>query len=72
LRELFAGLDPRDFLNSKSPAFKKRGLKGKPLTAEQAVKLMAEDNNLLKRPVTIVGSSLIAGFDRDQLRRALN
>ncbi len=71
LRELFKGLDPRDFLNAKSPAFKARGLAGKTVTAAQAIKLMAEDPNLIKRPLVVAGKELIAGFDRERLRAAL-
>jgi len=70
-RELFKGADPRDYINPKSPAFKAMGLRGKALTAEDALKLMAEEPNLLKRPLTIVGRTMIAGFDRDRLREAL-
>ena len=64
LKELFAGLDPRDYINPKSPAFKAMGLKGKTLTAAQALKLMAEEPNLIKRPLVIAGKTIIAGFDR--------
>jgi arsenate reductase-like glutaredoxin family protein len=71
LRELFKGLDPRDFLSTKSPAFTAKGLAGKKLTAEQAIKLMAEDPNLIRRPLIVAGKELIAGFDRDRLRAAL-
>lgn len=71
LEELFAGRDPRGFLNPKSPAFKARALKDKTLTAEQAIALMAEDPNLIKRPLVAVGKRLFAGFDRDALRKAL-
>jgi arsenate reductase-like glutaredoxin family protein len=68
LKELFAGRDPRDFLNPRSPAFKAMGLAGKTLSAEQALALMAKEPNLIKRPIVIVGKEIIAGFDRDRLR----
>ena len=71
LKELFAGLDPRDFINPKSPAFKAMGLKGKTLTAAEAIKLMAGEPNLIKRPLVIAGKTIIAGFDRDRLRATL-
>lgn len=71
LKDLFAGKDPRDFLNPKSPAFKTMGLKGKPLTEAQALKLMAEEPNLIKRPLIAAGGTIIAGFDRDRLRETL-
>jgi len=72
LKEMFKGRDPREFLNSKSPAFKAMGLRGKKLSAAEAVKLMAQEPNLIKRPLVITDRVLIAGFDRDQLREALS
>ena len=71
LRELFKGRDPRDFLNPKSPAFKAMGLKGKRLTAAEALALMAKEPNLIKRPLIIAGAEIVAGFDRDRLRSLL-
>jgi arsenate reductase-like glutaredoxin family protein len=70
LKDLFKTADPRDYLNPKSPAFKALKLKDRPLTPEQALKLMAQEPNLLKRPLIIAGRKIIAGFDRDQLREA--
>jgi len=71
LRELFAGADPRDYLNPKSPAFKAMGLRGKTLTPQDALRLMAEEPNLIKRPLVIAGHTIVAGFDRDRLRAVL-
>jgi arsenate reductase-like glutaredoxin family protein len=72
LRDLFKGRDPRDFLNPKSPTFKAMGLHGKTLTAEHAIKLMAQEPNLIKRPLIIAGREIIAGFDRDRIKKALS
>jgi arsenate reductase-like glutaredoxin family protein len=71
LKDLFAGRDPRDFLNARSPAFKAMGLAGKSLTPPQALALMAKEPNLIKRPIVVAGEEMIAGFDRDRLRAAL-
>ncbi len=71
LKDLFAGRDPRDYLNPRSPAFKAMGLEGKSLTPEQALALMAKEPNLIKRPIVVVGKEMIAGFDRERLRSAL-
>jgi arsenate reductase-like glutaredoxin family protein len=71
LKDLFAGRDPRDFLNPRSPAFKTMGLAGKSLTHQQALALMAKEPNLIKRPIVIAGKEMIAGFDRERLRAAL-
>ena len=71
LKELFAGRDPREFINPRSPAFKAMGLAGKSLTAAEALALMAKEPNLIKRPITIAGKEILAGFDREKLREAL-
>jgi arsenate reductase (glutaredoxin) len=65
------GLDPRDFLNPKSPAYKEMGLRDRKLSSADAIKLMVRNPNLLKRPLVIAGKTIIAGFDRDRLRTAL-
>ena len=71
LKDLFKGHDPRDFLSTKSPTFKAMGLQDKKLTAEQALKLMAQEPNLIRRPLVVVGPEIIAGLDRDRLKQAL-
>jgi arsenate reductase-like glutaredoxin family protein len=73
LKSLFddAGQDPRDFLNPRSPAYKQLNLAGKKLSALDAIKLMARDANLIKRPILIAGKNVVAGFDRDRMRAAL-
>jgi arsenate reductase-like glutaredoxin family protein len=71
LKDLFNTVDPRDYINPKSPAFKAKNLKGKTLTPEQALRLMAQEPNLMKRPLTIAGRKIIAGFERDLLRKTL-
>jgi arsenate reductase (glutaredoxin) len=71
LNEIFKRADPRAYINPKSPAYKTMGLKGKVLTREEAIDLMAKEPNLIKRPLTIAGRKIIAGFDRDALRDAL-
>ncbi len=71
LKVLFAGRDPRDFLNPKSPAFKAMGLKGRKLTAAEALALMGKEPNLIKRPLVVANGEIVAGFDRERLRALL-
>jgi regulatory protein spx len=71
LKTLFAGRDPRDFLNPKSPAFKAMGLKDRKLTSAEALSLMAQEPNLIKRPLIVAGGEIVAGFDRERLRALL-
>ena len=51
-----------DFVSRRSPVFRTRPL---PRTKKEAVALMLEQPNLIKRPVLVKGSKVIFGFDRD-------
>lgn len=72
LRELFADHDPRAYLNPKSPAFKAMGLTGRVISPNEALSLFEQQPLLIKRPLTQVGSELVAGFDHERLRRLLS
>jgi arsenate reductase-like glutaredoxin family protein len=48
------------------------GLKDKELTAAAALALMAKEPNLIKRPLTVAGGEIVAGFDRERLRALLS
>ena len=44
-----------DFLNSRSPAYKERNLGARKLTKKQAIDLIMEEPNLMKRPLVLSG-----------------
>jgi arsenate reductase len=71
LRELFKGRDPREFLNPRSSAYKAKRLADKTISPDDAIRLMVEDPNLLKRPLVLAGREIVAGFDRERLRSLL-
>jgi arsenate reductase len=50
-----------DFVSTRSPVFKTRPL---PKSKKEAIALMMENSNLIKRPVVIQGSTVIFGFDK--------
>jgi arsenate reductase len=55
--------DPAPMLGTKSPMYKELGLKDRKLTKAEAIALMVEDNNLLKRPILVHPKGVIIGFD---------
>ncbi len=55
-----------DFVSRRSPIFKTRPL---PRTRREAINLMLEQPNLIKRPIVIRGSKVVFGFDKDALGR---
>jgi arsenate reductase-like glutaredoxin family protein len=50
------------FVSTRSPVFKTRAL---PKSKREAIALMLEQPNLIKRPVLVVGARAIFGFDKD-------
>ena len=52
-----------DFVSTRSPVFKERPL---PSSKKEAIALMMENPNLIRRPIVIAGSKVIFGFDKDQ------
>jgi arsenate reductase len=52
-----------DFVSTRSPVFKERPL---PKTKKEAIALMLENPNLIRRPIMIKGSKVIFGFDKDK------
>ena len=50
-----------DFVSTRSPVFKQRPL---PRSKKEAIDLMMENANLIKRPVLVSGSKTVFGFDK--------
>ena len=51
-----------DFVSTRSPVFKARPL---PKSKKEAIDLMMEQPNLIKRPILVRGSEAIFGFNKD-------
>ena len=51
-----------DFVSTRSPVFKDRPL---PKSKKEAIALMMENRNLIRRPIMVKGSKVIFGFDKD-------
>jgi len=72
LEKLIGQRDIADFLNPRSTPWRKLGLKDKKITKKQAIALMLEDMNLLKRPLLIKGRSYMFGFREAEWKELLN
>ena len=71
LREII-GDDPIElFLNTRTPLYRKRNMKQKPPSKDEAIKLMLKDPNLLKRPVMIKGKKKLMGFNEAEVKELL-
>ena len=54
-----------DFVSTRSPVWKQRPL---PKSKKEAIDLMLENPNLIRRPILIRGSKVTFGFDKEQYR----
>lgn len=55
-----------DFVNTRSPAYKERGLDVTKMTKRQAIDLMMEEPNLIRRPLVLAGRKAVFGYKPDQ------
>jgi len=58
-----------DFLNTRNEMYRQRKMKENPPTRNEALKLMAQEPNLIKRPIVIRGGQMVLGYDEEGLRK---
>jgi arsenate reductase-like glutaredoxin family protein len=67
LDELIGKRDYREFLNSRNELYRERGMKESPPPRDEALQLMSENPNLIRRPILVKGSQIILGYDEEAL-----
>jgi arsenate reductase len=68
LDQLIGDRDYKQFLNSRNELFRERKMKEHPPSRAEAIKLMAKEPNLIRRPLLIRGSQIVFGFDEPAYR----
>lgn len=68
IEALIGERDYRPFLNTRNVLYRERKMKDEKPPREEAVALMAEHPNLIKRPITVAGEELVLGWDEARLR----
>jgi arsenate reductase (glutaredoxin) len=58
----------QEFVSRRSPVFKERPL---PASKREAIDLMLDQPNLIKRPILVKGSRVLFGFDKDEYKKTL-
>jgi arsenate reductase len=71
LDELIGDRDHKEFLNSRNELYRTRKMKEHPPSRTEAIKLMAKEPNLIRRPVVLRGSKMVLGFDEEAYRKLL-
>jgi arsenate reductase (glutaredoxin) len=71
LDELIGDRDYKEFLNTRNELYRARKMKEHPPSRAEAIKLMAKEPNLIRRPIVLQGSQMILGLDEATYRKLL-
>jgi arsenate reductase/regulatory protein spx len=63
LDKLIGERDHKEFLNARNEMYRERKMKERPPSRAEAIKLMAREPNLIRRPVVIRGAQMVLGYD---------
>jgi arsenate reductase (glutaredoxin) len=69
LEELIGSRDYKEFLNTRNDLYRSRKMKDHPPSRAEAIKLMAKEPNLIRRPVVLRGSQVVLGFDEEAYKK---
>jgi len=69
LDQLIGKRDHRMFLNTRNELYRTRKMGQTPPSRDEALKLMAAEPNLIRRPVVLRGSDMVLGYDEEALKR---
>jgi arsenate reductase-like glutaredoxin family protein len=68
LEKLIGDRDHTEFLNPRNELYRKKGMKENPPSRDDAIRMMANDPNLIRRPVVVAGGRVVLGFDPDEYK----
>ena len=63
LDRLIAHRDHRNFLNTRNALYREMNMKTSPPSRNEALRLMSENPNLIRRPLIKQGHKIFVGFD---------
>jgi len=68
LDKLIGDRDHTEFLNTRNELYREKNMKENPPSRSEAIRMMAEEPNLIRRPVVIAGGRIVLGFDPDEYK----
>ena len=71
LDRLIGPRDYRDFLNTRNELYRERKMKDHPPARAEAIRLMAANPNLIRRPILIDGSKIALGFNAAEFEKVV-
>jgi len=56
-------------LNTRNDVYRRRKMKDNPPSRKEAIRLMASEPNLIRRPIVVAGGRVVLGFDKEGIVR---
>jgi len=69
LDKLIGDRDYKLFLNTRNEIYRERKMAERPPSRAEAIRMMAAEPNLIRRPVVIRGGQLVLGYDEEGLKK---
>jgi Spx/MgsR family transcriptional regulator len=67
LDKLIGDRDHREFLNTRNELYRRKNMKENPPSRAEAIRMMASEPNLIRRPVIVAGGRIVLGFDQEEI-----
>jgi Spx/MgsR family transcriptional regulator len=69
LEKLIGPRDYTQFLNPRNELYRRKHMKDDPPSRSAAIRMMAKEPNLIRRPVIVGGGRVVVGFDENGIAR---
>ncbi|MGB8541595.1 MAG: ArsC/Spx/MgsR family protein [Candidatus Acidiferrales bacterium] len=69
LEKLIGDRDHTQFLNTRNELYRRKNMKENPPSRKDAIRMMAAEPNLIRRPVIVAGGRVVLGFDQEGIDR---
>jgi len=69
LERLIGDRDHREFLNTRNELYRRKNMKENPPSRVEAIRMMAKEPNLIRRPVILAGGRVVLGFDEEAIAK---
>lgn len=69
IEKLIGPRDHKEFLNTRNELYREKGMKQNPPSREDAIRMMAAEPNLIRRPVILAGGRVVLGFDEEGIAK---
>ena len=67
IENLIGKRDYRTFLNTRNEIYRQKNMKENPPSRQEAIRMIAEEPNLIRRPIIISGGKILLGFEQESI-----